>query len=159
LLLSFKKEVRSGLKAQGFMRGADFVMIPLSGINAPTDFIVGRRPSLSYKIKTEKERIENNVDGIEAVKQMIYKTLMTDRYKYEIYNWDYGVGIDGLLGKSKEYVKAELPRRIEEALTADDRVYSVGDFEFQNVNKTELRVKFTVKTVFGDINYSWEANV
>lgn len=134
-------------------------MIPLSGTNINGNIAVEKQPSLSYKMRLEKERIERTVDGIEAVKQMIYKTLMTDRYKFEIYDWNYGVELDDLLGKPKEFVKAELSRRIEDALIADDRVNEVTDFEFTDIDKTALAVKFTVKTIFGDIEAEKEVSI
>lgn len=135
-------------------------MIPLNGSNINGSIVIKKQPSLSYKLKTEKERIERTIDGIEAVKQMIYKTLMTNRYKYEIYDWNYGVELDDLIGKPKDFVKAELPRRIEEALTVDDRVDEVADFEFKDVDKTTLSVTFTVKTNVGDIAVDeWEVKI
>ena len=134
-------------------------MIPLSGTNINGNIIVEKQPSLSYKMRLEKERIERNVDGIEAVKQMIYKTLMTDRYRFEIYDWNYGVELDDLLGKPKEFVKAELPRRIEDALIIDDRVEEVTDFEFTDIDKTTLAVKFTVKTIFGNVEAEKEVSI
>lgn len=134
-------------------------MIPLSGTNINGNITVEKQPSLSYKMRLEKERIERTVDGIEAVKQMIYKTLMTDRYKFEIYDWNYGVELDDLLGKPKEFVKAELPRRIEDALIVDDRVNEVTDFEFTDIDKNALAVKFTVKTIFGDIEAEKEVSI
>ena len=134
-------------------------MIPLSGTNINGNIVVEKQPSLSYKMKLEKERIERTVDGIEAVKQMIYKTLMTDRYRFEIYDWNYGVEIDDLLGKPKEFVRAELPRRIEDALIIDDRVEEVKDFEFTDIDKTTLTVKFTVKTIFGNVEGEKEVSI
>jgi len=134
-------------------------MIPLSGVDISGNIVIEKQPSLSYKMRLEKERIEKTVDGIEAVKQMVYKTLMTDRYKYEIYNWNYGVEFDDLIGKSKEFVKAELPRRIEDALIVDDRVEEVTDFEFIDIDKTALEVKFIVKTNIGDVPVNWEVKI
>jgi len=134
-------------------------MIPLSGTNINGNIVVEKQPSLSYKIKLEKERIERTVDGLEAVKQMIYKTLMTDRYKFEIYDWNYGVELDDLIGRPKEFVKAELPRRIEDALIVDDRVDEVTGFEFTDIDKTALAVKFTVKTNAGDVPFDWEVKI
>ena len=135
------------------------MMIPLSGVDISGNIVVGKQPSLSYKIRLEKERIERTINGIEAVRQMIYKTLMTDRYKFQIYDWNYGVELDDLTGKPKEFVKAELPRRIEDALIVDDRVEEVTDFEFTDIDKTTLAVKFTVKTIFGDIEAEKEVNI
>ncbi len=134
-------------------------MIPLSDVDFNGNIVVEKQPSLSYKMKHEKERIENTVDGIEAIKQMVYKTLMTDRYKYEIYTWNYGFEFDDLIGKPKEFVKAELPRRIEDALIIDDRVDEVTDFEFVDIDKITLGLKFTVKTTFGDVSFDWEVKI
>lgn len=135
-------------------------MIPLSSTDIAGNIVVEKQPSLSYKMKLEKERIERTVEGLEAVKQMIYKTLMTDRYKYEIYDWNYGIELDDLIGQPKEFVKAELPRRIEDALIVDDRVEEVTDFVFSNADKTTLAVKFTVKTNIGSVDVeNWEVSI
>ena len=145
-------------KLMSFFIGGGFI-IPLNGVDVGGNIVVEKQPSLSYRLRAEKERIERTVDGLEAVKQMIYKTLMTGRYRFEIYDWNYGVELDDLIGKPKEFVKAELPRRIEEALIVDDRVDEVVDFVFTEVDKTTLAVKFVVKTNVGDVDYEMEVNV
>ena len=134
-------------------------MVPLNGTDIKGNIVVRKQPSLSYKMKIEKERIERTIDGIEAVKQMVYKTLMTSRYKYLIYDWNYGVEFDDLIGKPKEFVKAELPRRIEDALIVDDRVDEVTDFEFRDIDKTALAVRFKVKTNIGETPIEWEVKI
>ena len=134
-------------------------MVPLNGTDIKGNIVVRKQPSLSYKMKIEKERIERTIDGIEVVKQMVYKTLMTSRYKYLIYNWNYGVEFDDLIGKPKEFVKAELPRRIEDALIVDDRVDEVTDFEFRDIDKTTLAVRFKVKTNIGEAHIEWEVKI
>ena len=134
-------------------------MVPLNGTDIKGNIVVRKQPSLSYKMKIEKERIERTIDGIEVVKQMVYKTLMTSRYKYLIYNWNYGVEFDDLIGKPKEFVKAELPRRIEDALIVDDRVDEVTDFEFRDIDKTTLAVRFKVKTNIGEAPIEWEVKI
>ena len=134
-------------------------MIPLNDINTENGIEIVIQPSLIYKINIEKERIKNSIDGIEAVKQTIYKILSTDRYKYEIYNWNYGIDIGELIGRPKDYVKAVLPGKIEDALKPDDRIKSVYDFKFTDIDKTTLAVKFYVKTIFGDIDIDWEVNI
>lgn len=134
-------------------------MIPLSNINDENGIEIVTQPSLSYKMKLEKEHIQNKIDGIEAVKQAIYKILLTDRYKYEIYNWNYGIDIGELIGKPKDYVKAILPEKIEDALKPDDRIESVDDFVFTDVDKTTLAVRFNVTTVYGSTDIKWEVSI
>lgn len=128
-------------------------MIPINGDlsdkNAKIEII--KYPSYTYKIKYEKSDIEQYVDNIEAVKQAIYKILMTDRYTYEIYNWNYGIELNNLLGKPKEYVYSEIERRIIDALSVDDRITKVYDFIFsepEKDKKTTVFVKFTVSTIY-----------
>lgn len=126
-------------------------MIPVSG-KQMTDLKIKKYPSYTYKLKEEK--IEQYVDGIEAVKQAIYKILITQRYKYEIYDWNYGIELNDLLGKPKSYVYPELERRIKDALSADDRIKEVYDFQFpppKQDPRTTIHVKFTVSTIYGDL--------
>lgn len=136
-------------------------MLPLENtdINVENGIEIVTQPSLSYKMKLEKEHIQNKIDGIEAVKQAIYKILLTDRYKYEIYNWNYGIDIGELIGKPKDYVKAILPEKIDDALKPDDRIESVDDFVFTDVDKTTLAVRFTVTTIYGSTDIKWEVSV
>lgn len=128
-------------------------MIPINGNisdkNAKIEII--KYPSYTYKIKPEKSDIEQYVDNIEAIKQAIYKILMTERYTYEIYNWNYGIELNNLLGKPKEYVYSEIERRIIDALSVDDRIIKVYDFIFsepEKDKKTTVIVKFTVSTIY-----------
>ena len=134
-------------------------MIPLNDINTENGIEIVIQPSLSYKISIEKERIKSSIDGIEAIKQTIYKILSTDRYKYEIYNWNYGIDIGELIGRPKDYVKAVLPGKIEDALKPDDRIKSVYDFKFTDIDKITLAVKFYVKTIFGDMDIVWKVSI
>lgn len=135
-------------------------MIPIRGFIPNGGINITEQPSLSYRIRAQKERIQKYIDGIEAVKQAIYKILNTERYKYEIYDWNYGIELDELFGKPKFYVRAELPRRIEDALSVDDRIKRVYDFEFfdgSKDKKTTVFVRFRAETIFGDALIDWEA--
>ena len=78
-----------------------------------------------------KNRINNYVDDLDAIEQTIYFILGTERYQFPIYSWNYGVELIDLFGKPMPYVKAELPERIKEALTMDERISDVIDFEFK----------------------------
>ena len=107
-------------------------------------------PSLNYKMNLDRERIIGKCDELEAMKQVIFKILNTERYEYPIYSWDYGVELKDLIGRPMSYVLPELERVITEALEADDRIDSVDNFEFE-VNKNKVSVTFTVHTIFGDL--------
>ena len=113
----------------------------------------------SLDIKPEDmDRINGYIDDMDAVIQAIYLILMTERYKFIIYSWDYGVELVDLFGKPMPYVMSELPRRITEALTMDDRIDDVTDFEFET-NGKQLHTTFLVHTNIGNVSVEMEVNV
>ncbi|WP_304409697.1 DUF2634 domain-containing protein [Faecalibaculum rodentium] len=102
-------------------------------------------------MQTEEKRIRGHTDGLEAVRQAIYKIIMTERYQYVMYSWNYGIELLDLFGEPVTYVCPELKRRISEALLWDDRIRSVDNFDFDFPQKGVVHVAFTVHTVFGDV--------
>ena len=115
-------------------------------------------PSRTYRIVKDSNRISGYVDDLEAIAQAIYLILSTERYKHIIYSWDYGVELMDLFGKPMPYVMSELPRRIKDALTQDDRISDVIDFTFEKKQKA-LLTKFTVVTTVGTISNELEVVV
>ena len=106
----------------------------------------------------EYDRISGYVDGLDAVAQAVYLILSTERYKFIIYSWDYGVELVDLFGKPMPYVRAELPRRIKDALVTDNRIKDVVDVVFKPLGKI-LGVQFTVVTDAGKIYVALEVEV
>ncbi len=115
-----------------------------------------KRKSKNYKMNFYDKNIRGFVDEKEAVKQAIGKILSTERYKYNIYSWNYGVEFSDLFGESESYVCLELKKRIREALEQDDRIESVDNFDFDTSKKGVVGVSFEVITVFGSFNYEKE---
>lgn len=114
-----------------------------------------------YSDKTYKcsaETIEGFCEGVEALKQSIEKELTTERCQNVIYSWAYGIEAEKLIGKGREYVKAELKRMITDCLLKDDRVVSLGDFSF-SFDGDSCRCEFDVRSKFGDIKTGLEVNV
>ena len=107
---------------------------------------------VNYKLNTKSKNINGYIEGLETMKQVIYKILNTERYEYQIYSWNYGIELKDLLGEPLDYVCAELQRRIIEALIQDDRIISVDNFSFESYKKNVLETRFTVHTIFGDID-------
>ena len=105
-----------------------------------------------------RNRINGLLDDLDAVEQSVYLILGTERYKFPIYSWDYGVELADLFGKPMPFVMAELPERIKEALTVDERISNVTDFEFTQKGK-KLEVSFTVVTDAGNLDTSLEVEV
>ena len=134
-------------------------MIPSDTAFLEQDFEVEEQPTKTYKMNLEDSRTRGYTDGLEAVKQAIYKILNTERYQYIMYSWDYGIELLDLYGEPISYVCPELERRITEALTWDDRIEDVSDFEFDSSVKGIVHASFVVHTVFGDIDAEKEVNI
>lgn len=109
------------------------------------------QPNLTYKIHTDSERVSGHVDEVKAYEQAVYKLLSTERYKYLIYSWSYGIELEDLFGQPIPYVVPELERRITEAVMADDRTESVSDFEFDTSKRSVVHVKFKATSIFGEV--------
>lgn len=115
------------------------------------DFEIETQPTNTYKMELESNLIRGYTDGQEAMKQAIFKILSTERYQYTMYSWNYGIELIDLYGEPVSYVCPELERRITEALTWDERIESVDNFEFDTSKKGEVLVAFTAHTIFGDV--------
>lgn len=133
-------------------------MIPkIENINIGDEIEIVEEPTYTWKI--EGNRVAGYTDEIEAMEQAIYLILNTERYKHEIYDWNYGVELADLFGKDKAYVYSELKRRIKEALLTDNRITDVSNFQFKSTDRDTIHVKFTANTIFGDIETSREVSV
>lgn len=126
-------------------------MIPSTTAFLEQDFEITEQPTHTYKMNLESNLIRGYTDEQEAMKQAIYKILNTERYQYVMYSWNYGIELLDLYGEPVSYVCPELERRITEALTWDDRIQTVDNFEFNISKKGEILVTFTAHTVFGDV--------
>ncbi len=134
-------------------------MIPSSSVFLSKDFEIKEQPGFTYKMQAGANVICGYTDGLDAVKQAIYKIIMTERYQYIMYSWNYGIELSDLFGEPITYVCPELKRRISEALLQDDRIEDVDNFEFDFPQKGVVRVVFTVRTIFGDVRAEREVNV
>ena len=95
-------------------------MIP--AVNNLKEIEVVEQPSLCHRMIRETCNVVGECDGLEAVKQAIYNILNTERYRYIIFSWNYGVELQDLIGKPMDYAMVEVERRITEALTQDDSI-------------------------------------
>lgn len=133
-------------------------MIPSTVGFLDKDFEVEEQPGFTYRMQTDGDRVRGYADGLEAVKQAVFKIIMTERYQYTMYSWNYGIEHLDLYGEPVTYVCPELERRISEALLWDDRIQGVGDFEFDFPRKGVVHVAFTAHTVFGDVRTEREVD-
>ncbi|EOT26514.1 hypothetical protein C805_00606 [Eubacterium sp. 14-2] len=133
-------------------------MIPAETGFLEEDFEIEQEPSKNYRMDIKKQRVQGKTDGLEAMKQVVFKILSTERYQYLIYSWDYGIELLDLFGEPVSYVCPELEYRITEALQQDDRIEEVDGFEFE-VNGSTVKALFTVHTVFGNLKAEREVDI
>ncbi|MBD2867735.1 DUF2634 domain-containing protein [Paenibacillus arenilitoris] len=103
-------------------------------------------PSKTYSLDFDTGEVGTRfIDGEEALRQWISKAIQTARYRYLIYNGQYGCELESLLGQdiSQELLKSEITRVITEALIYDDRVQDVTGFAITR-DSDKLYVTFTV---------------
>lgn len=132
-------------------------MLPKQEIDLLVDYTEKVQPSRTYRLILETMRVSGQTDGLEAVKQAIFKALSTERYQHIIYSWNYGVELDDLYGRPTSYVLPEIKRRITEALTWDDRIEAVDGFEF-SIERDTIHVSFVAHTVAGIIESEWSVS-
>lgn len=133
-------------------------MIPTVNDILSTEIEIETQPSLNYKMFFDKKSVIGTVDEFEAMKQVVFKILNTERFHYLIYSQNYGIELNDLFGEPLSFVCAELEDRITEALVQDDRIESVSDFEFVSEKKGEVLATFTVHTIFGDLESERRVN-
>lgn len=114
--------------------------------------------SRTYYIDWEAGRISGFVNGESAMHQYIKKALLTSRFKCLIYDSQYGSEIKETLidpAVTREYILAEVPFLVEDALIHDDRVLKVYNIKIQFDDTYPMRdsvlVTFDVDTIFGKI--------
>ena len=118
-----------------------------------------KQPGKNYRMLIESNRVLGTCDGKEAMKQVIYKILMTERYRYVIYSWNYGIELEDLFGMPVSFVCPELERRITEALVQDDRITEVKNFSFDTSRKGIVSTMFTAVTDVGEISAEKEVEI
>lgn len=109
------------------------------------------QPSLTYRWDPDRKRIIGRVDGLEAVNQFIRKALVTPRFKCLVYNNQWGSEIKEVIiagDVSPEYIEADMPRLVRDALFVDSRILDVYDFSF-SFEDEQAHIRFTADTIFG----------
>lgn len=89
-------------------------------------------------------------DEYTAWVQWCVKTVLTERFAYLAYSWNYGVEVEQAIKQpDRALVEMEIERTITEALMADPRTELVRDFSFK-WHADELYVSFTIVPVIGE---------
>lgn len=92
------------------------------------------------------------VTGLKALEVWIYKAILTDRFEYPIYSWDYGTELTDLIGQkfSKGLTESEAFRFIKEALMINPYINDVNNLGIVFDGDT-VTIKISVTSVYGEV--------
>jgi hypothetical protein len=116
-------------------------------------------PNNEWIVDFESEDNTDPKDELQTIIQAIKFALETERYKYPIMGSNYGATFDDLIGSDYSYIKSEIARRVRDALSTDDRIISIDNFNFTKTNGSDMIVSFNVKTIIGDASFSTSISV
>ena len=91
------------------------------------------------------------VEGNNAIKVWVYKALLTPRYNYSIYSWNYGSELMDLIGKAytPSLTKEEAKRYIKEALLINPYILEVIVVD-TSFNNGLLSADIKIVTIYGE---------
>lgn len=127
------------------------MVLPIGEITVSEDMEVidtVQLPTRTYQLDFKRGRCTGMIDGLKAMEQAAYKVLDTVRFAHLIYSDDYG--FENMIGHEQLFVRAELPRRIKEAILQDERFTVVNNFRLE-FEKDNAYVSFTCPTLYGDV--------
>lgn len=111
--------------------------------------------SRTYELHPVSGTIGGLIDELDAMEQVVYKILNTERFECPLYTWNYGIELNELIGEPITFVLPELERRITEALMQDERITAVDSLEFE-ISGGAVLASFVVNTIFGDVEATKE---
>lgn len=119
------------------------------GANLNVVLEYAEQPTHTFLIDWESKQIAGTDAGLAAMRQAVEIMLRNERFSWQIYDSSFGTELEDLPGEEYAYLISELPRRIEEAFSVDNRILSVDNWKFQDIGGGNLLVAFDVTTVFG----------
>jgi hypothetical protein len=110
---------------------------------------------IAWDFKKDAPILENGdfkiIEGNNAIKVWIYKALLTPRYSYSIYSWNYGSELMDLIGKAytPSLINEEAKRYIKEALLINPYILEVDviDTDFKD---SMLSANIKITTIYGE---------
>lgn len=131
----------SNLSSENTVEATATLSIPVEhGINFETGQLTGKM-----------------VTGKEAVRVWIWNCLRTERFRYGLYTWQYGVRCEQYIGQtvSAEFLQADCEDEVKEAMMVNPYITDITDFE-ASFSGTLLNISFNAVTSFGvvEVEYS-----
>jgi len=107
-------------------------------------------PSKTYALDFAAGTIGGYIDDDDALRQYVYKALMTARSRFLIYDDEYGSELEELIADnvSPALFDSEVERIVYEAIAYDDRIMDVSDITTTRSGDV-LTISFTITKVDG----------
>lgn len=129
---------------------------PLLEIATPQ---ITSQPSKTFKIDWEHKRLlSEKIDGTEAVGQAITVITAIEYQDWPILPDWFGTEMKFIYGMERAFAKANLERLIKEALSTDDRITSVTNWQMED-KPNAVSCYFDTSTTVGDLSYEVMVNV
>ena len=119
------------------------------GVGFGTELQYTDKPTNTFLIDWTSKQIAGMDAGLPAMRQAVEIILANERYRWQIYNSNFGCELADLPGEESDYIVSELPRGIRDAFSADNRILSAENFVFSDLGGGRMAVSFDVITVFG----------
>ena len=119
------------------------------GMGVDTSLNYGEKPTNTFIIDWAARQISGMDSGLEAMKQAVDIILQNERFEWQIYTSDFGSELEALVGEEYDFIVGDLPRRIEDAFSVDNRIIGAENFVFSPPGMDYITCSFDVVTVFG----------
>lgn len=114
----------------------------------------------TWFIDWENKRINRMASEYEELAQTIQRALMTDRFYYDIYTWQYGSELKDLIGtKTIKYIEGAVRKNVKDALAFEDRVLNIEDVKVTHSHEHEYVIDVTISTTLGVVRKELNFNV
>lgn len=114
----------------------------------------------TWFIDWENKRINRYATEKEELAQTIQRALMTDRFYYNIYTWQYGSELKNLIGsKQIKYIEGAITKDIRDALAFEPRVLNIDDVKVEYKGDNGYLVNVALSTTLGTIRKELVYNV
>lgn len=121
-------------------------------VDLKTELQYVEQPTNTFIIDWTSKQITRVDSGLDAMRQAVEIILRNERYQWQIYDSSFGSELENLIGEDYDYIVSEIPRRIADAFSVDNRILSTENFSFASLGNGNLTVTFDVITVFGTLS-------
>lgn len=93
------------------------------------------------------------ITGLRAVLVWAWKALHTQRFRHEIYSWDYGCELEALIGRpfTEELKRSEAVRYVRECLMVNPYISEVNQINV-DFRDEKLMITCKLKTIYGEVS-------